>query len=88
LIPIFVLTTLFTLSVGPGQTYFAWRLAVPELRRHSGWFWSYLVLSSVFYTEMKNIIARVAQVKEAMGERQWTVTSRTGTRPTEDQKAL
>ena len=75
-IPIFVLTTVFTLSVGPGQTYFAWRLAVPELRRHGGWFLSYLVISSVLYTEMKNVIARVAQIKEAMGDRQWTVTSR------------
>ena len=71
-----MLTTLFTLSVGPGQTYFAWRLAVPELRRHRGWFLSYLVVTSGFYTEMKNVIARVAQIKEAMGDRQWTVTSR------------
>jgi cellulose synthase/poly-beta-1,6-N-acetylglucosamine synthase-like glycosyltransferase len=86
-IPIFVLTTLFTLSVGPGQTYFAWRLAVPELRRHGRWFWTYLVVSSLFYTEMKNIIARVAQVKEAMGDRQWTVTSRAGTGPAESQPA-
>jgi cellulose synthase/poly-beta-1,6-N-acetylglucosamine synthase-like glycosyltransferase len=83
-IPIFVLTTLFTLSVGPGQTYFAWRLAVPELRRHGRWFLSYLVISSLFYTEMKNIIARVAQVKEAMGERQWTVTARTSDVAVED----
>jgi hypothetical protein len=33
-------------------------------------------VSSLFYTEMKNVISRVAQVKEAMGDRQWTVTSR------------
>ena len=80
LIPVFVLTTLFTLSVGPGQTWFAWRLAVPELRRHGGWFVGYLAIASVFYTELKNVIARVAQVKEAMGDRQWTVTSRTAGR--------
>jgi cellulose synthase/poly-beta-1,6-N-acetylglucosamine synthase-like glycosyltransferase len=86
LIPIFVLTTLFTLSVGPGQTYFAWRLAVPDLKRRVSWFWSYLVVSSFFYTEMKNIIARVAQVKEAMGDRVWTVTARASTAPVEDQK--
>jgi cellulose synthase/poly-beta-1,6-N-acetylglucosamine synthase-like glycosyltransferase len=76
LVPIFVLTTLFTLAVGPGQTYFAWRLAAPEIRRRNRWFLSYLAVSSLFYTEMKNVISRVAQIKEAMGDRQWTVTSR------------
>jgi cellulose synthase/poly-beta-1,6-N-acetylglucosamine synthase-like glycosyltransferase len=81
LIPIFVLTTLFTLSVGPGQTYFAWRLAVPDVRRRRGWFLSYLVVSSLFYTQMKNLISRVAQIKEAMGDRQWTVTSRAAGAP-------
>jgi cellulose synthase/poly-beta-1,6-N-acetylglucosamine synthase-like glycosyltransferase/CheY-like chemotaxis protein/GGDEF domain-containing protein len=76
LIPIFILTTLFTLSVGPGQTYFAWRLGEPQIRRRRGWFLSYLVVSSLFYTEMKNVIARVAQLKEAVGEHQWVVTAR------------
>jgi DNA-binding response OmpR family regulator/cellulose synthase/poly-beta-1,6-N-acetylglucosamine synthase-like glycosyltransferase len=76
LIPIFVLTTLFTLSVGPGQTYFARRLAVPEIRAHRGWFAWYLAVSTLFYTEMKNMIARVAQLKEMVGERKWTVTKR------------
>jgi cellulose synthase/poly-beta-1,6-N-acetylglucosamine synthase-like glycosyltransferase len=75
-VPIYVLTTLFTLSVGPGQTYFAYRLAAPEIREHRRWFLSYLVVSSLFYTEFKNLIARVAQVKELMGDRQWKVTPR------------
>src|SRR6266498_5511758 len=73
LIPVFVLTTLFTLSVGPGQTYFARRLAVPEIRSRGAWFLAYLVVASLFYTELKNVIARVAQVKELIGERQWKV---------------
>ena len=77
LIPIFVLTTVFTLSTGPGQTWFARRLAVREIRRCPGWFFSYLVVSSLLYSELKNTIARVAQVKETMGERQWKVTTRT-----------
>jgi cellulose synthase/poly-beta-1,6-N-acetylglucosamine synthase-like glycosyltransferase len=76
LIPLFVLTTLFTLSVGPGQTLFAWRLAAPEIRRRSRWFWLYLLWSSALYTEWKNIITRVAQLKEITGERQWKVTPR------------
>jgi len=79
LIPLFFLTTAFTMSVGPGQTYFAHRLAVPEIRRRGAWFLAYLVVSSVFYTELKNVISRVAQIKELTGDRQWKVTPRTTT---------
>lgn len=81
LVPIFVLTTLFTVSVGPGQTVFAYRLAVPELRRHRWWFGAYLVISSLAYTEWKNLIARTAHVKELTGDRQWRVTPRLGAGP-------
>jgi cellulose synthase/poly-beta-1,6-N-acetylglucosamine synthase-like glycosyltransferase len=76
LVPIFVLTSLFTLSTGPGQALFAYLLAVPELRRRKGWFVWYLLIASLFYTEYKNLIARVAQIKEAMQERAWKVTPR------------
>jgi len=76
LIALFVLTTLFAASVGPGQTLFAWRLAVPELRRRKAWFWMYLLWTSFFFTEWKNTISRVAQIKELMRERQWKVTPR------------
>ena len=75
-VPVFVLTTVFTLSVGPLQTLFAWRLAAPEIRARGRWFLSYLVVSSLFYTEYKNVIARVAQIKELTGEREWRVTPR------------
>lgn len=80
LVPIFVLTTLFTLSVGPGQTALAYLLADPEVRRRKGWFVFYLAMSSLFYTQFKNTIARVAQIKELMRERQWKVTPRAQTR--------
>ncbi|GAA2722908.1 response regulator [Cellulomonas aerilata] len=76
LITLFILTTLFTMSVGPGQVVFAKRLAVPEIRRRHGWFWFYLLVASLAYTEWKNVIARVAQLKELVGERQWKVTPR------------
>lgn len=81
LAPALLLATLFTLAVGPAQTLFAWRLAVPELRRHKAWFWSHLLVSSVFYTEWKNVIARIAQIKELVGEHQWHVTPRAATHP-------
>ncbi len=76
-VPIFVLTTLFTLSTGPWQTLFAWRLAAPEIKQHRRWFLLYLLVSSLFYTELKNTISRVAQIKEFMGEKKWRVTPRT-----------
>lgn len=76
LVPIFVLTSLFTLSVGPWQTLFAWRLAAPEIKERKWWFLSYLLISSIFYTELKNVISRVAQIKELMRERTWKVTPR------------
>jgi DNA-binding response OmpR family regulator/cellulose synthase/poly-beta-1,6-N-acetylglucosamine synthase-like glycosyltransferase len=76
LIPVFVMTTLFTLTVGPGQVLFSYLLATPEIRRRKGWFFNYLLVSMFFYTEFKNTIGRIAQVKELMGERQWRVTPR------------
>jgi DNA-binding response OmpR family regulator/cellulose synthase/poly-beta-1,6-N-acetylglucosamine synthase-like glycosyltransferase len=75
-VPVLVLTTVFTLSVGPGQTYFAYRLAAPEIRERKRWFFVYFFVSSLVYTEFKNVIARVAQMKEFMGDRQWKVTPR------------
>jgi cellulose synthase/poly-beta-1,6-N-acetylglucosamine synthase-like glycosyltransferase/CheY-like chemotaxis protein len=76
LVPIFILTTLFTLSVGPGQAFFAYTVGAPEIKEHKSWFLLYLLLASLFYTEFKNIIARVAQIKEFMGERSWRITPR------------
>ena len=75
-VPVFVLCTLYTLTTGPAQVLFAWRLAAPEIRRHPAWFFSYLVVSTIFYTEFKNHVARVAQLKELTGERKWAITPR------------
>ncbi len=77
LAPALVLATLFTVTVGPLQTVFAYRLAVPQLRERKAWFWSYLLVSSVVYTEWKNVVARIAQIKELVGEAHWNVTPRT-----------
>ncbi len=77
LVPIFLLTSLVTLSTGPGQVMFTYLRAAPEIRRHRRWFIFYLIVSSVFYTPFKTLIAMVAQVKELMHEKQWKVTPRT-----------
>ena len=76
LVPIFVVTTIFTASVGPGSVWFAYRLAHPDIKRHRSWFWQYLFFSVFVYTEVKNIIGRVAQLKQAMGETSWRITPR------------
>lgn len=75
-VPIFILTSIFTLSTGPGQVIFAYLLGHPDIRHRRRWFVFYLAVTSVFYTEYKNLIARVAQIKELMRERQWKVTPR------------
>jgi DNA-binding response OmpR family regulator len=78
-VPVFVLTTLFTMAVGPAQALFAYRLAAPDVRRHRRWFIHYLLVASLFYTEMKNVIGRIAQLKQVSGERRWKVTPRGAT---------
>jgi diguanylate cyclase (GGDEF)-like protein len=75
-VPLFVATTIFTLGTGPGQVFFAYRQAAPEIRAHRGWFLWYLLVAGPFFTEFKNVIARVAQLKELVGERHWKVTPR------------
>ena len=64
------------MSVGPSQTILAYLKADPEIKNRKKWFYFYFFISSIFYTEFKNLIARVAQVKEFMMERQWKVTPR------------
>lgn len=75
-ISLFVLTSLMTLAVGPFQLLMAYRLAEPSVRRHGGWFWFYLVVSLVGYSEYKSALVRVAHIKDFVGERKWHVTPR------------
>ncbi|MDT9593184.1 glycosyltransferase family 2 protein [Nocardioides zeae] len=84
--PLFGLVTLYVLASGPLQTAAAYRLAAPEVRRHPRWFLSALVLNLVFYTELKNLVNRVAHLKQLRGEHQWVVTPRTA--PTGGKEAV
>ena len=63
LVTFFLATTVFTASAGPVQTLFAYRLAAPSVRREKRWFWLYLLVSVLAYTEFKNVVARLAQLK-------------------------
>lgn len=75
--PMFLLLSLFTTVSGPLQTLAAWRLATPEMRRHPRWFVMAGVANLLFYTEAKNLVNRVAHLKQLRGEHQWVVTPRT-----------
>jgi cellulose synthase/poly-beta-1,6-N-acetylglucosamine synthase-like glycosyltransferase/PleD family two-component response regulator len=68
-VPFVVLAVLALLSAGPGQAYFAHRLAVPELRRHGPWFLAYAVVSATFATGLRHLVTRVAQIRELTGDR-------------------
>lgn len=76
LVPIFVLTTVYTISTGPVQVVFTYLLAAPEVRRQRKWFVSYTLLYAFFFTQLKNLVTVVAHVRELMRERQWKVTPR------------
>jgi cellulose synthase/poly-beta-1,6-N-acetylglucosamine synthase-like glycosyltransferase len=75
-----LLLTVFTLSSGPIQIWFAYRLGAPEIRQHRGRWVAYLFYSVVFYQEYKNLLGRLAQVKQLFGEKHWAVTPRTSSK--------
>jgi cellulose synthase/poly-beta-1,6-N-acetylglucosamine synthase-like glycosyltransferase len=79
LIPLFVLLTIFTLSVGVAQTVFAFLLSDASIRQHRRWFVVYALHSMIWFGEFKNVISRVAQLKEVSGESQWRITPRSTT---------
>ncbi len=76
LVPLFVVTTLFTLSTGPGQIFFTYKLADLQIKKHVSWFWFYALTSTLFYSGLKNAWNRIAHLKEWQGERAWVVTPR------------
>ncbi len=75
-VPLFIVITLFVLATGPGQIFFTYRNADPEIKRRRRWFYFYALISVVMYSEYKNLLARVANVKEWMKEKAWKVTAR------------
>jgi hypothetical protein len=75
-VPLFLVTTLFTLTTGPGQIVFTYLLADPQIRKQRSWFWFFLLTSTLFYAGLKNAWGRMAHLKQAMGETAWVVTTR------------
>ncbi|MFW6773381.1 glycosyltransferase [Nocardioides sp. CPCC 205120] len=74
--PIFFFLSLYIISSGAVQTMVAWRVSVPEVRRHGWWFVRAALLNVVIYTGAKNLVNRVAHLKQIRGERVWVVTAR------------
>lgn len=74
-VPLFVVTTIYTASVGPGQVLFAYILS-RRTHAKASWFLEYLLVSTLLYAPFKDALSRVAQLKEGMGERTWKVTPR------------
>ena len=76
-VPVFVLTTVYTVLTGPGQILLAFVLARKSMKRRPGWFVEYVFVSTLFYSPFKDMLSRIAHVKEAMREKAWKVTPRT-----------
>jgi hypothetical protein len=76
LLPFFVFSGTFTTAVGPVQALFAWRLAVPEIRRRPDLFLRYLVLTGAVYGEIRSAANRCAHLREWLGDVAWRVTPR------------
>ena len=83
-VPIFVATSITTFAAGPSQVWYGWRLSHESIHRHRRWFVLLFISSTLFYTEIKNAVARTAHVKEIMRDRQWKVTPRSSTATTND----
>ena len=75
--PMFLVISLFVTVSGPLQTAAAWRLATPEIRQHPWWFVGAGLANLFAYNELKNLVNRVAHLKQLRGEHQWVVTPRT-----------
>lgn len=74
--PWLALITVLTLTSGPLQVAFAYRVAVPEIKRRTSWWWSYLFVSVFFYAEFKNLIVRIAHLRHLLRQNEWVVTPR------------
>ena len=74
--PVLLWLTLFVFLTGPGQLIFTRANAAPEIRAERGWFRAFLWRSILFFAGYKNLLARVANLKELSGEAEWKVTAR------------
>ncbi len=74
--PLFVVTTVFTLSTAPGEAILAYIRATPDIRANRWWFFAFFLATLLWYAEWKNFIVRVARIKEILHETSWKITPR------------
>lgn len=80
-VPLFLVTTLFTLTTGPGQIVFTYLLADPQIKKRGAWFLFFMFTTTFFYGGLKNAWGRMAHLKQALGETDWVVTPRVSGKP-------
>ena len=73
---VLALITLFTVTTGPVMVAFAFRVATPEIKKRTSWWWQYLLFSVFFYQEFKNLIVRIAHMRHLLRQDEWVVTPR------------
>lgn len=86
-IQLFIASSVFTTSIGPITVIATYGLAHPSLRK-PWWFIQFLFFSLFFYTDLKNIICRVALVKQIFRETGWRVTPRSADAPVKDSEEV
>ena len=72
----FFLITIYVMSTGPAQAYFVHRMADPQIKKRKRWFALYFAGGVLMYSEYKNLLCRVANIKEWLNEKAWKVTPR------------
>lgn len=74
--PALLVVTVVAWSFTPMAVVITRRVADPRIAARVDWWWWYVLLSALFYQELKNVIARLGVIKLVMGDRRWTVTTR------------
>ncbi|CAB9529325.1 Poly-beta-1,6-N-acetyl-D-glucosamine synthase [Seminavis robusta] len=82
-IPLFITSSIYTSVIGPITVLVTFGLAHPSLKK-PWWFVIYAFFSVLFYTELKNVICRVALIKQIFGETGWRVTPRSANAPVKE----
>jgi len=81
-VPVFVATLVFTTLVSPFQLVCTYLLAEKSIRERGWWWIAHMFVMFLAYSELKNIMSRVAHLKELCREKAWRVTPRGAQRTT------
>ncbi len=74
-------TAVLTLTAGPVAAVVTYRVALWRTKRDLRWWFAIYACTHLLYTTVKNTVAMVAMIREAVGQRAWIVTNRRTDRP-------